>query len=207
MAPALAACGGVDADLHAGHTQHHAKQSIDRTRADVLLRARPSMQTHRIERATCPCHLAHRMSLISVIGRVVAPCVRACLPPTPKRRDGPRGKKLSSCIRAEKSVCFAAGACGSPNELVSAPGVRVASTALGSGPTTVDLSKYSRVARYDLPEPTRTSPPDSTSLLAQEASSVTYDWDTDTLFVVGDGGTSIVTPPRQQHLLGRGRSL
>ena len=29
-------------------------------------------------------------------------------------------------------------------------------------------------------------------LLAQEASAVTYDWDTDTLFVVGDGGTSVV---------------
>ncbi len=30
------------------------------------------------------------------------------------------------------------------------------------------------------------------SLLAQEVSAVTYNWDTDTLFVVGDGGTSIV---------------
>jgi uncharacterized protein YjiK len=35
-------------------------------------------------------------------------------------------------------------------------------------------------------------PPDGTSLLAQEASAVTYNWDTDTLFVVGDGGTSVV---------------
>ena len=56
----------------------------------------------------------------------------------------------------------------------------------------VDLSRYVRVGRYNLPEPTRTTPPDSTSLLAQEASAVTYDWDTDTLFVVGDGGTSVV---------------
>jgi uncharacterized protein YjiK len=55
----------------------------------------------------------------------------------------------------------------------------------------VDLSKYSLVARYELPEPTRTSAP-AGSLLAQEASGVTYDWDTDTLFVVGDGGTSVV---------------
>ncbi|HVW29277.1 MAG TPA: lamin tail domain-containing protein [Polyangiaceae bacterium] len=61
----------------------------------------------------------------------------------------------------------------------------------GSG-ASMDLSKYVRVGRYDLPEPTRTMPPDSTSLLAQEASAVTYDWDTDTLFVVGDGGTSVV---------------
>src|ERR1700751_4386897 len=57
--------------------------------------------------------------------------------------------------------------------------------------TGVDLSRYVRVGRFDLPEPTRTPPPPG-SLLAQEASSVTYDWDTDTLFVVGDGGTSVV---------------
>jgi uncharacterized protein YjiK len=56
----------------------------------------------------------------------------------------------------------------------------------------MDLSRYVRIGRHPLPEPTRTTPPDGTSLLAQEASSVTYDWDTDTLFVVGDGGTSVV---------------
>jgi uncharacterized protein YjiK len=55
----------------------------------------------------------------------------------------------------------------------------------------IDLSKYTRVGRYDLPEPTRTTPPTG-SLLAQEVSAVTYNPDTDTLFVVGDGGTSIV---------------
>jgi len=60
------------------------------------------------------------------------------------------------------------------------------------GPSSMDLSKYVRVGRFNLPEPTRTTPPDSTSLLAQEASTVTYDWDTNTLFVVGDGGTSVV---------------
>lgn len=59
-------------------------------------------------------------------------------------------------------------------------------------PTAVDLSMYLRVGRYDLPEPTRTTPPNSISLLAQEASGVTYNWDTDTLFICADGGTSIV---------------
>src|SRR5882724_3828908 len=54
-----------------------------------------------------------------------------------------------------------------------------------------DLSSYVRVGRFDLPEPTRTAAP-LHSLLAQEASGVTYDWDTGTLFVVGDGGTSVV---------------
>ncbi|HVO55938.1 MAG TPA: lamin tail domain-containing protein [Solirubrobacterales bacterium] len=57
--------------------------------------------------------------------------------------------------------------------------------------TNVDLSTYKRVGRYDLPEPTRTAAP-ANNLLAQEASAVTYDWDTDTLFVAGDGGTAIV---------------
>jgi uncharacterized protein YjiK len=58
-------------------------------------------------------------------------------------------------------------------------------------PPAVDLATYIRVGRFDLPEPTRTTPP-AGSLLAQEASAVTYNWDTDTLFVVGDGGTSVV---------------
>jgi predicted extracellular nuclease len=55
----------------------------------------------------------------------------------------------------------------------------------------IDLSNYIRVGRFDLPEPTRTAAP-ANSVLAQEVSAVTYNWDTDSLFVVGDGGTSIV---------------
>ncbi len=70
--------------------------------------------------------------------------------------------------------------------------VTVTCTAVSGGIRSMDLSRYVRVGRYDLPEPTRTTPPDGVSLLAQEASAVTYDWDTDTLFVVGDGGTSVV---------------
>src|SRR5262245_12873641 len=67
-------------------------------------------------------------------------------------------------------------------------------------PTAVDLSTYVRVGRYDLPEPTRTpAPPDS--LLASEASGITYNWDTDTLFVVGDGGTSVVQISKTGQLI------
>jgi len=67
--------------------------------------------------------------------------------------------------------------------------------------TSVDLSTYVRTGRFDLPEPTRTAHPPN-SLLAQEASGVTYDWDTDTLFVVGDGGTSVVQVSKTDgHLL------
>jgi uncharacterized protein YjiK len=66
--------------------------------------------------------------------------------------------------------------------------------------TSVDLSTYVRIGRYDLPEPTRTVAPVN-SLLAQEASAVTYNWDTDTLFVVGDGGTSVVQVTKTGQLI------
>ena len=66
--------------------------------------------------------------------------------------------------------------------------------------TSVDLSTYVRIGRYDLPEPTRTAAPVN-SLLAQEASAVTYNWDTDTLFVVGDGGTSVVQVTKTGQLI------
>jgi uncharacterized protein len=66
--------------------------------------------------------------------------------------------------------------------------------------TDIDLSKYTRIGRYDLPEPTRTKAPTG-SLLAQEVSAVTYNPDTDTLFVVGDGGTSIVQVSKTGQLI------
>jgi uncharacterized protein YjiK len=64
----------------------------------------------------------------------------------------------------------------------------------------VDLATYKRAGRHDLPEPTRTAAP-AGSLLAQEASGVTYDWDTDSLFVVGDGGTSVVQVSKSGELI------
>jgi uncharacterized protein YjiK/Ca2+-binding RTX toxin-like protein len=64
----------------------------------------------------------------------------------------------------------------------------------------IDLSKYVRIGRYDLPEPTRTTAPTG-SLLAQEVSGVTYNPDTDTLFVVGDGSTSIVQVSKTGQLI------
>ena len=64
----------------------------------------------------------------------------------------------------------------------------------------IDLSQYVRVGRYDLPEPTRTTPP-ANSLLAQEVSAVTYNPDTDTLFVLGDGGTSVVQVTKTGQLI------
>jgi uncharacterized protein len=66
--------------------------------------------------------------------------------------------------------------------------------------TGIDLSTYTRIGRYNLPEPTRTTAPTG-SLLAQEVSAVTYNFNTDTLFVVGDGGTSIVQVSKTGQLI------
>lgn len=65
---------------------------------------------------------------------------------------------------------------------------------------TIDLSTYVRVGRYDLPEPTRTTAPDN-NLLAQEASGVTYNWDSNTLFIVGDGSTAVVQVSKTGELI------
>ena len=66
--------------------------------------------------------------------------------------------------------------------------------------SSIDLSTYVRVGRYDLPEPTRTTPP-LNSLLAQEASGITYNKDTDTLFLIGDGSTSVVQISKTGQLI------
>ncbi|MGK2877661.1 MAG: lamin tail domain-containing protein [Solirubrobacterales bacterium] len=65
-----------------------------------------------------------------------------------------------------------------------------AATAQAVPLTGVDLSNYKRIGRHALPT-NLSDPAPVGSLLAQEASSVTYNWDTDTMFVIGDGGTSI----------------
>ncbi len=130
--------------------------------------------------------------------------------------DGNACSLIDSCVAgtcvggnpvvcAAQDQCHQAGACdptsGACTSTVLADGsscndgeayTRGDHCAAGACTGSVDLSRYTRVGRYNLPEPTRTTPPDGTSLLAQEASALTYDWDTDTLFVVGDGGTSVV---------------
>ncbi len=84
---------------------------------------------------------------------------------------------------------FGAFASAASSSDVGSPGV--VNSASGSAVSSVDLSAYVRVGRYDLPEPTRTTPPNNTNLLCQEASGVTYNWDTDTLFIIGDGARSV----------------
>jgi uncharacterized protein YjiK len=79
----------------------------------------------------------------------------------------------------------------------TSPDVPFSSSAFSVTPppiTSVDLSNYVRVGRYDLPEYRRTALPVGTpthNLLCDEASGVAYNWDTDTLFIVGDGGVSV----------------
>ncbi|RYD64361.1 MAG: hypothetical protein EOP83_09950, partial [Verrucomicrobiaceae bacterium] len=64
----------------------------------------------------------------------------------------------------------------------------------------IDLSKYVRVGRYDLPEPTRTTAP-ADNLLCQEASGVAYNWDSQTLFIVGDGAKSVTEVSKSGALI------
>ena len=99
-------------------------------------------------------------------------------------------KKKAASRYTRVTTLFAAGVLGA---LVAfaLPGAISAKGASASPVTTVNLSLYVRIGRFDLPEPTRTAAP-AGSVLAQEVSAVTYNWDTDTLFVVGDGGTSVV---------------
>jgi uncharacterized protein YjiK len=92
----------------------------------------------------------------------------------------------------------------SVQQVQGVPGISLArplsSAPLLTSVSNVDLSTYVRIGRHDLPEPTRTAPPPN-SLLAQEASGVTYNWDTNTLFVVADGGTSVVQVSKTGQLI------
>lgn len=81
-----------------------------------------------------------------------------------------------------------------------APSASVGLPPAGANDSAIDLSTYVRIGRYNLPEPTRTAAPPN-SVLAQEVSAVTYNWDTQTLFVVGDGGTSVVQVTRTGQLI------
>ncbi|WP_310483721.1 SdiA-regulated domain-containing protein [Chamaesiphon sp. VAR_48_metabat_403] len=100
--------------------------------------------------------------------------------------------KLSVVGDPQGSVTAAGGDIGSPGRY----GTAITPAAL----TGIDLSTYTRVGRFDLPEPTRTAAP-AGSLLAQEVSAVTYNVDTDTLFVVGDGSKSIVQVDKTGKLI------
>jgi len=64
-------------------------------------------------------------------------------------------------------------------------------------PPGVDLSTYVIQNHYDLPIPVLTP----NNRLALEASAVTYNWDTDTLFVLGDGASAVVQVSKTGQLI------
>ncbi|MCW1430761.1 SdiA-regulated domain-containing protein [Novosphingobium sp. JCM 18896] len=70
----------------------------------------------------------------------------------------------------------------------------------GETPLSVDLSTYVRTGRYDLPTTAAGVP--ASNKLATEASAITYNWDKDSLFVVGDGTTAIVEISKTGQLIG-----
>src|SRR5262245_9318740 len=106
-----------------------------------------------------------------------------------------RAERVNRFVRAGRKCTF--GVLTVLMALADSTPARI-SAAAASDP--LDLSLYVRVGRFNLPEPTRTVAPPN-SLLAQEVSAVTYNWDTDTLFVVGDGGTSIVQVTKTGQLI------
>ncbi|NJM43969.1 MAG: hypothetical protein HC858_08305 [Brachymonas sp.] len=89
-------------------------------------------------------------------------------------------------------------ACGGGSD-----GVSSVQTATFSSPTVAfkdaqssfELANYSLSGRFSLPVGS------GANLLADEASAVAYNKDTDTLFIVGDGGTSIVQVTKQGVLV------
>ena len=69
--------------------------------------------------------------------------------------------------------------------------------AAGVAQAQINLSTYVRTGVFNLPSTTI-----GANLLANEASAVTYNWDRDSLFVVGDGGTAIVEVSKTGALIG-----
>jgi uncharacterized protein YjiK/methionine-rich copper-binding protein CopC len=85
------------------------------------------------------------------------------------------------------SACGGGGDDGGTPAPAPAPGTPLAAPTLSfTAPgASIDLANYIPTGRYSLPVGS------GANLQALEASAVTYDKDTDTLFVLGDGGTSI----------------
>jgi uncharacterized protein YjiK len=79
-----------------------------------------------------------------------------------------------------------------------------ATVTVTAGVSSVNLGNYVRVGRYNLPEYRRTALPPGTpahNVLCDEASGVAYNWDTDTLFICGDGGRAITQVTKTGQLV------
>jgi len=88
--------------------------------------------------------------------------------------------RLSAAVVALFTLGIAG--CGGSDESV---GLNTPTLSFIDPQNTFELANYTQSGRYPLPVGT------GTNLLAEEASGVTYNKDTGTLFVVGDGGTAV----------------
>ncbi len=106
---------------------------------------------------------------------------------------------LHACSASLLSLGLLAGCGGGSDSTVAPTSTAIAFTnptvAFKDSQSSFELANYTQVGRYSLPVGT------GVNLLAEEASGVTYNKDTDTLFVVGDGGTSIAQVTKQGVLI------
>lgn len=95
-------------------------------------------------------------------------------------------------------AALALAACGGGDTPTSTPAstpAAVATLAFTPPGESLDLANYTLVAKHNLPVGS------GANLLAAEVSAVTWNWDTDTLFVVGDNGTSITQLSKTGQLI------
>ena len=99
-----------------------------------------------------------------------------------------RGKSVLACLVTLSLVaCGGSGTSGTPFDTPV--------LSFTEPQNTIDLANYVQTGRYSLPVGS------GANLLADEASGVTYNKDTGTLFVVGDGGTSVAQVSKQGVLI------
>lgn len=102
----------------------------------------------------------------------------------------------TSLLAAALFASFALAACGGGSS-EPAPLTPLATPALAFTPVqeSLDLNNYTLVGKYSLPEG------NGANLLGSEVSAVTYNQDTDTLFMISDNGTSIIQTSKTGQLI------
>lgn len=104
-------------------------------------------------------------------------------------------------LAAAVAAALALTACGGGSDDVAPPApatpteLAVPTLAFSAPGESIDLSNFTLVGKYPLPVGS------GNNLLASEVSAVTYNWDTDTLFLLGDHGTAIVQVTKTGQLI------
>lgn len=101
----------------------------------------------------------------------------------------------TAVVLAVLSACGGGDGGSDPAPVTPAPMLAAPSLGFTAPGQTVELANYIRTGRYSLPVNA------GANKLAEEASGITYNKDTDTLFVVGDGGTAVVQVTKQGVLV------